>query len=138
MLAIYRYKLYCFLYRYNFQSSLKPFWYQFFSFIFFIQSYRSFCLRCHNSWKSDNSMGSNKEKPWTNLQNLYKNWSKEFKRNNFCYCKVGRAITEWGAIKKSQVQYCYCTINIFANCIKILLLISLLNIFWFCLLVYCS
>ena len=29
-------------------------------------------------------MGSNTEKkPWTNLQNLYKNWSKEIKSDNF-------------------------------------------------------
>ena len=44
-------------------------------------------------------MGSNTEKkPWTNLQNLYKNLSKEIKSDNFWYCKVGRAITIWGAI----------------------------------------
>ena len=49
-------------------------------------------------------MGSNTEKkPWTNLQNLYKNWSKEIKSDNFCYCKVGRAITQWGAIEKSPI-----------------------------------
>ena len=49
-------------------------------------------------------MGSNTEKkPWTNLQNLYKNWSKEIKSDNFCYRKVGRAITKWGAIEKSPI-----------------------------------
>ena len=49
-------------------------------------------------------MGSNTEKnPWTNLQNLYKNLSKEIKSNNFCYGKVGRAITKWGAIEKSPI-----------------------------------
>ena len=43
-------------------------------------------------------MGSNTEKKsWTNLQNLHKNWSKENKSDNFCYWKVGRAITKWGA-----------------------------------------
>ena len=42
-------------------------------------------------------MGSNTEKkPWTNAQNSYKNWSKEIKSDNFCYRKVGRAITKWG------------------------------------------
>ena len=39
-------------------------------------------------------MGSNTEKkPWTNLQNSYKNLSKEIKSDNFWYGKVGRAIT---------------------------------------------
>jgi hypothetical protein len=33
------------------------------------------------------------------IQNL----SKDIKLNNFCYCKVGRAITEWGAIEKSPI-----------------------------------
>ena len=55
-------------------------------------------------------MGSNAEKkPWTNLQNAYKNWSKEIKSDNFYYHKVGRAITLWGAIEKSPIllsQYC--------------------------------
>ena len=47
-------------------------------------------------------MGSNTEKkPWTNLQNLYKNLNKEIKSDNFYNRKVGRAITKWGAIKKS-------------------------------------
>ena len=37
--------------------------------------------------------GSNTEKkPWTNLQNSYKHWSKEIKSVNFCYHKVGRAM----------------------------------------------
>ena len=46
-------------------------------------------------------MGSNTDKkPWTNLKNSYKNLSKEIKSDNFCYCKVGRAITKWGAIEK--------------------------------------
>ena len=35
-----------------------------------------------NSWKSDNYIGSNTEK---NLQNPYKNLSKEIKSDNFCY-----------------------------------------------------
>ena len=49
-------------------------------------------------------MGSNTEKkPWTNLQNLYKNLSKEIKSDNFCYRKVGRAITKGGAIEKSLI-----------------------------------
>ena len=44
-------------------------------------------------------MESNTEKkPWTNLQNLYKNWSKGIKNDNF----VGRAITKWGAIEKNS------------------------------------
>ena len=59
---------------------------------------------CRNSFKSNNYMGSNtEEKPWTNLQNSYKNLSKEIKSVNFCYCKVGRAITNWGAIEKSPI-----------------------------------
>ena len=49
-------------------------------------------------------MGSNTEKkPRTNLQNSYKNWSKEIKRDNYCYRKVGRSITKWGAIEKSPI-----------------------------------
>ena len=41
-------------------------------------------------------MGSNTEKkPWTNIQNSYKNWSKEIKSDNFCYRKVGKAITTY-------------------------------------------
>ena len=49
-------------------------------------------------------MGSNTEKkPWTNLQNLYKNLSKEIKSDNFCYHKVGRAITIWGAIEEGPI-----------------------------------
>ena len=54
--------------------------------------------------KGDNYMGSNTEKkPWTNLQNPYRNWSKEIKSDNFCYRKVGRAITKSGAIEKSSI-----------------------------------
>ena len=50
-------------------------------------------------------MGSNTEKkPWTNIQNSYKNLSKEIKSDNFCYRKVGRAITKWGAIEKSPIM----------------------------------
>ena len=50
-------------------------------------------------------MGSNTEKkPWTNRQNLNKNGSKEIKSDNFCYSKVGRAITKWGEIEKSNVD----------------------------------
>ena len=49
-------------------------------------------------------MWSNTEKkPWTNLQNSYKNSSKGIKSDNFCYGKVGRAITKWGAIEKSAI-----------------------------------
>ena len=49
-------------------------------------------------------MGSNTEKkPWTNLQNSFKNLSKEIKSVNFCYRKVGRVITKWGAIEKSPI-----------------------------------
>ena len=45
-------------------------------------------------------MESNTEK---NLQNLYKNWDKEIKSDNFCCRKVGSAITKWEAIEnKSQ------------------------------------
>ena len=31
------------------------------------------------------------------------NWSKEIKSDNFCYRKVGRAITTWGSIEKSPI-----------------------------------
>ena len=59
-------------------------------------------------------MGSNTEKkPWTNLQNLHKNLSKDIKSENFCYRKVERAITKWGAIEKSPIllsQYLKITI----------------------------
>ena len=49
-------------------------------------------------------MGSNTEKkPRTNLQNAYKNLGKEIKSDNFCYRKVGRAITKWEAIEKSPI-----------------------------------
>ena len=49
-------------------------------------------------------MGSNSEKkPWTNLENTYKIWSKEIKDDNFCYCKVERTITKLGAIEKSPI-----------------------------------
>ena len=59
-----------------------------------------------NAFKSDNYMGSNTEnKPWTNLQNSYKNLSKDIKSDNFCYRKVGRAITKCGAIEKNQYWY---------------------------------
>ena len=51
-------------------------------------------------------MGGNTEnKPWTNLQNSYKNWSKEIKSDKFCYRKVRRAITKWGAIEKSPILF---------------------------------
>ena len=49
-------------------------------------------------------MGSNTEKkPWANLQNSSKNWSKKIKSDNFCYHKVGREITRLGAIEKSSI-----------------------------------
>ena len=71
-------------------------------------------------------MGSNTEKkPWTNIQNTYKNLSKEIKSDNFCYRKVGRAITKWGAIEKSPMLLLLFdgSNNIFVDCIccKILL-----------------
>ena len=34
---------------------------------------------------------------------IYKNWSKEIKRDNFCYRKVVRAIPKWGAKEKSPI-----------------------------------
>ena len=53
-------------------------------------------------------MGSNTEKkPWTNLQNVYKTLSKEVKSDNFCYRKVGRALTKWGAIEKDIIYIDY-------------------------------
>ena len=51
-------------------------------------------------------MGSNTEKkPLTNLQNSYKNWSKEIKSDNFGYRKVGRAITKCGGFLKGKKNY---------------------------------
>ena len=50
-------------------------------------------------------MGSNTEKKlWANLQHSYNYFSKEIKSDNFCYRKVGRAITKWGAIEKSPIS----------------------------------
>ena len=55
---------------------------------------------CRNSWKSDNYMGSNAgKKPWTNLKNQYKKWSKEVMIQNFCY----HDLTVWGAIEKIPI-----------------------------------
>ena len=34
---------------------------------------------------------------------LIQNCSKEIKSDNFCYRKVGRAITKWGAREKSNI-----------------------------------
>ena len=34
---------------------------------------------------------------------IIQNRSKEIKSDNFCYRKVGRAITKWGAIEKSPI-----------------------------------
>ena len=39
----------------------------------------------------------------TGISKSYKNLSKEIKIYNFCYRKVGRAITKWGAIEKSPI-----------------------------------
>ena len=36
---------------------------------------------------------------------IIQNLSKEVKSNNFCFCKVGRAITKWGAIKKDLLLF---------------------------------
>ena len=61
-------------------------------------------LRTWNSWKSENYRKSNREKkPWTKVQNGDKKWSKVVKSDNFCYHKVGRAITKWGWIEKSSI-----------------------------------
>ena len=59
----------------------------------------SVSVLCSFSWISLNT----ERKPWTNLQNSYKNWSKEIKSDNFCCRKVGRVITKWGAIEKSPI-----------------------------------
>ena len=34
---------------------------------------------------------------------IHKKRSKKVNRHNFCYCKVGSAITSWGAIEKSAI-----------------------------------
>ena len=53
-------------------------------------------------------MGSNTEKkPWTNLQNLYKKWSKGIKSSNL----VGRAIAKGGAVEKSPILLSQYLIN---------------------------
>ena len=70
-------------------------------------------------WKGDNYMGSNTEKkPWTNLQNSYKNWCKEIKSDNFCHRKVGRAITKLWAIFKGKkiISHFDGSNNIFTDC----------------------
>ena len=46
-------------------------------------------------------MGVNTE--MNQYTNPYENWSKEIKSNNFCYHEVGRTITKWGAIEKSNI-----------------------------------
>ena len=50
-------------------------------------------------------MGSNTEKkPWTNLQNLYKNLSKGIKSNNFAITKLEERLLN--GEQKRKVQYC--------------------------------
>ena len=57
-----------------------------------------------NTLKGDNSKGSNTEKKQRSMeQNQYKRWSTEVKSDNFCYRKVGRVITLWGAIENWSV-----------------------------------
>ena len=41
--------------------------------------------------------------PRKTVQNQYENWSKEVNSDNFCYCKVERAISKWGAIEKIPI-----------------------------------
>ena len=86
---------------------------------------------CRNSGKSDNYMGSNTEKkPYTNLQNSYKNWSKEITSDNFCYRKVERTINKWGEIEKRVtkiISYLNGSNDIFADCISMLIY----NYLWF-------
>ena len=76
-------------------------------------------------------MGSNREKkPWTNLQNSYKNWSKEIKSDNFCNRKVGRAITKWGAIEKNAILLSqYWKISIFKGQQKLFRILMVATIF---------
>ena len=100
------------LVRYHSWSALHSFWYQFFaSFLMAsIQSkvidkycYRDIC-RSFSLLKALAIYGKQyRKKPWTKLQNTYKNWSKEIKSDNFCCRKVGRAITKWIAIEKSPI-----------------------------------
>ena len=68
-------------------------------------------------------MESNTEKKqWTNLQNSYKNLSKEIKSDKFCYRKVGRAMTKWGVnrlpfLKGNKNYFAFDDRNnIFADC----------------------
>ena len=46
-------------------------------------------------------MRSNTEKK--PIYKTYTNWSKDYKSDNFCYLKVGRAIAKWRAIEKSPI-----------------------------------
>ena len=57
-------------------------------------------LLLSHSWKSDNYIyGKQYRKEAMNQSTkLIQNWSKEIKSDNFCYRKVGGAITKWGAI----------------------------------------
>ena len=74
-------------------------------------------------------MGSNTEKkPRTNLQTHKK--IEEIKSDNFCYRKVGRAITKWGAIEKSSILLSqYWKITIFKGLQKLFRILIVAIIF---------
>ena len=68
----------------------------------------------------------------SNLQNSYKNGSKEIKSDNFYYRKDGRAITKWGAKENSPILSNFIRVTklisrfdgsnyIFADCITYIL-----------------
>ena len=49
-------------------------------------------------------MRSNTEKkPKSQFTKLIQKLKQEIKSDNFCYRKVGRAITKWGAIEESPI-----------------------------------
>ena len=44
-----------------------------------------------------------KKNPRKTVQNQYEKWSKEVNSDNFCYCKVERAISKFGAKEKLPI-----------------------------------
>ena len=92
-----------------------------FSLLLLVKLMLLFLLYYCNSWKSNNYIGSNKEgKPWTTIQNRYKKLS-----DNFCYCKVRRAIKSNIAFTILEkhfgtkiISHFWSTNNNFAHCMN--------------------
>ena len=74
-----------------------------------LYSYRSY--NYHYSRKSDNYIGSNTDrKEAMNQCKINDTKSKKSKSDIYCYHKIGRAITIWGAIVKKMapfIQHCF-------------------------------